>query len=288
MAPSTRNVAAGGDAIDPNIRNYMQSTLEDALAGIRETLANLTSAMETMGSQHNPNMPNNQMMNLGMGRTANQFSRLAKVEFPKFHGSNVRDWAFRCEQFFLIDNTPEVEKVKIASVHLDEKALLWHRQFVRLVGENVGWEMYKTAIIQRFGSVFEDPMAELKNAKSDKSAKEYQDLFDTLLCRVDISPENALSLYLGGLPTELEMEVRMFKPRTLADAYYLTNLQEATLEAARKKNRPVSNMGGGRFGNGNVMRPPLLPTPVQNSFKPKPNNPTNAPMRKQLTQKEYQ
>ncbi|GJW96668.1 reverse transcriptase [Tanacetum coccineum] len=104
-----------------------------------------------------------------------------------------------------MDNTPEAEKVKIIFVHLDDKALLWHRQFVKIIGDNVGWEMYTTAIIQRFRYVFEDPMAALKNAKYEKSAKEYQDLFDTLLCRVDISQEHVVSLYLGGLPTELEI-----------------------------------------------------------------------------------
>ncbi|GJX32271.1 putative mitochondrial protein [Tanacetum coccineum] len=71
-------------------------------------------------------------------------------------------------------------------------------------------------------SIFEDPVSALKNAKYDKFAKEYQDLFDTLLCRVTISQEHAISLYLGGLPAELEMSVRMFKPATLADAYSLT------------------------------------------------------------------
>ncbi|GKE21329.1 hypothetical protein Tco_1432841 [Tanacetum coccineum] len=64
-----------------------------------------------------------------------------------FQGDNVRDWAFKCDQFFAVDNTPEGEKVKIVSVHLDDKALLWHRQFVKIIGDNVGWEMYKTAII---------------------------------------------------------------------------------------------------------------------------------------------
>nr|GEX66090.1 putative leucine-rich repeat protein, plant-type [Tanacetum cinerariifolium] len=43
---------------------------------------------------------------------------------------------------------------------------------------NVRWSEYKDAIIQRFRSVFEDPMDALKNAKYDKNAKEYHDLFD--------------------------------------------------------------------------------------------------------------
>ncbi|GJY34483.1 hypothetical protein Tco_0418952 [Tanacetum coccineum] len=183
-----------GDGVDPQTKSYVDVAMNE----IRQSLAALTSTIAAIGG------PNNQLVNPNVGRQANQFSRLAKVKFLKFQGDNVRDWAFKCDQFFAVDNTPEGEKVKII-----------------------------------FGYVFEDPMAALKNAKYEKNAKEYQDVFDTLLCRVDISPEHAVSLYLGGLPIELEMSVRMFQPRTLADACYLTNLQEATLEAVKKKNRPI-------------------------------------------------
>ncbi|GKE92462.1 hypothetical protein Tco_1573557, partial [Tanacetum coccineum] len=44
-------------------------------------------------------------------RQANQFSRLAKVEFLKFYGEDVLGWIFKCDQFFLIDSTPKEEKV---------------------------------------------------------------------------------------------------------------------------------------------------------------------------------
>ncbi|GKA24846.1 hypothetical protein Tco_0710879 [Tanacetum coccineum] len=67
---------------------------------------------------------------------------------------------------------------------------------------------------------------------------------------VDVSEEHVVSLYLGGLPTEIEMGVRMFRPKTLADAYQLTNLQEATLEAIKKKNKAVLSSQNGRFGGG--------------------------------------
>ncbi|GJY72280.1 hypothetical protein Tco_0475983 [Tanacetum coccineum] len=83
-------------------------------------------------------------------RQANQFIRLAKVEFPKFNGEDF----------------------------------------------------------------FDDPMVALKNAKYDKSAKDYQDIFDNLLCRVEVSEEQAISLYLGGLPTELEMASLLPVPAT--------------------------------------------------------------------------
>lgn len=45
-------------------------------------------------------------------------------------------------------------------------------------------------------------MTELKNMKY-----EYQDAFDHLLSRVDISEEHSVSFYLGGLPVETEMGV---------------------------------------------------------------------------------
>ncbi|GKG10932.1 hypothetical protein Tco_0342332, partial [Tanacetum coccineum] len=150
------------------------------------------------------------------------------------------------------------------SIHLDDKALLWHRQFVKILRDNVGWEMYKSAIIQRFGYVFEDPIAALKNAK------EYQDVFDKLLCQVDISPEHAVSLYLGRLAKEFEISVRMFKPRTLVDACYLTNLQEATLEAVKKKNRPAVSNNNSRYTYGsssdNISKPPSLALPSSNNY----------------------
>ncbi|GJS03348.1 reverse transcriptase [Tanacetum coccineum] len=75
--------------------------------------------------------------------------------------------------------------------------------------------------------------------KYQTNAKDYQDAFDTLLSRVDISEENVVSFYLGGLPAEIEMGVNMFRPKTFVDAYSLTKLQEATLEAIRKKNKIV-------------------------------------------------
>nr|GEW67942.1 reverse transcriptase [Tanacetum cinerariifolium] len=71
--------------------------------------------------------------------------------------------------------------------------------FLKFSREDVrGW-------IFRFGTVFDDPMAELKSVKYDNSAKEYQDKFDDLLSRVDISMEDSISLYLDGLPTKIEM-----------------------------------------------------------------------------------
>ncbi|GJV14851.1 gypsy/ty3 retroelement polyprotein, partial [Tanacetum coccineum] len=185
MAPATRTIASTSTNDEPVTRQYVG----DALAQIRQMITGL-------GAQNN----------LG-ARQASQYSRLAKVEFPKFYGEDL----------------------------------------IKSKGENFSWTEYKEAITLRFGLVYDDPMAALKNGKYDKSAKEDQDTFDNLLCRVEVSEEHVGSLYLGGMPTELEMSVRMFKRKTLTDAYCLTTLQEDTLEAVKKKSRPFVNQTNRRF-----------------------------------------
>nr|GEZ13929.1 hypothetical protein [Tanacetum cinerariifolium] len=197
-----------------------------------------------------------QELNQGMqGRpqNQNQFTRMTKVKFPKFLGDDVKGWIFRCELFFDIE------------ISLNTR---------------------------RFGTVFDDPISEMRKIKYQSNAKEYQDAFDTLLSRVDVSEEHVVSFYLGGLPAEIEMGVRMFKPTTLADAYQLTNYQESTLEAMRKKNKAAMNsqqgrVGGNGSGYGSNVKTPLLPLPSPTAnWKTKPNTPATVTVRKQMTQKE--
>nr|GFB43079.1 reverse transcriptase [Tanacetum cinerariifolium] len=119
-------------------------------------------------------------------------------------------------------------------------------------------------------------MYALKNVKYEKNAREYQDLFDALLCRVTISQEHVISLYFfgegGRLPTKLEMSVRMFKPATLVDAHSLTILQEAILDAMKKKHNPVGPPNTNTFDNG-----AYYGNASKLAIFSKPNTPVNAP-----------
>ncbi|GJT48766.1 hypothetical protein Tco_0974923 [Tanacetum coccineum] len=135
-------------------------------------------------------------------------------------------------------------------------------------------------------------MLELKNLKYETTARAYEDAFDTLLSRVEISEAHVISLFMGGLPAEIAMRVRMFKPKTLSDAYCLKILQEATLNAVKKKNKSVFGTNNTRFGNemvGNSFQKTLLSLPniPNNNVNPKPNTTMGRNNRK-LTQKEYE
>ncbi|GJY94615.1 putative mitochondrial protein [Tanacetum coccineum] len=94
---------------------------------------------------------------------------------------------FRVKQFFAIDNVHEEDKVKIMPIHLYDRALAWHLQFIKAHGNIVVWNVYEEGILKRFGSVNEDPMAELKNLKYGNNMKEYQSQFEQLLTQVDIT-----------------------------------------------------------------------------------------------------
>ncbi|GJU85417.1 gypsy type transposase [Tanacetum coccineum] len=177
-------------------------------------------------------------------RGNSQFSRVTKIEFPKFGGEDVRGWLFKCEQFFKVDNIAENNKVNLVSIHLFDLALMWHRQFVRFVGEDVGWTVYRNAILKRFDMLYDDPLGELKKLKQTTNMQEYIDAFDRLLCRIGLDEAQCISFFLVGLNSEIELAVRMFKPRTMAEVYELCKLKEAKMNVVNQKSRA-----------------PILPTP---------------------------
>ncbi|GJZ81437.1 hypothetical protein Tco_0646431 [Tanacetum coccineum] len=101
--------------------------------------------------------------NLDGGMRGNsQFSRVTKIELPKFRGED----------------------------------------FVRFMVEDVDWNAYRTAILKRFDVAYDDPLGELKKLKQTTHVQD-----------------------------EIELPVRMFKPRTLAEVYGLCKLEEAKVNA---------------------------------------------------------
>nr|GEV13973.1 gypsy/Ty3 retroelement polyprotein [Tanacetum cinerariifolium] len=224
MTPATRSITTTSNNDEEDMGARLRS-VENSLAQVTRALQELNQGMQ------------------GRPQNQNQFTRMTKVEFLKFLGDDVKGWIFRCEQFFDIDDSSEHQKVKLIYVHLFDTALLWHKQFIRLNGEAVSWNVYKKGILRRFGTVFDDPVSEMRKIKYQSNAKNYQDAFDTLLSRVDVT----------------------------------------TLEAMRKKNKAAMNSQQGRVGgNGsgyesNVKTPLLsLPSPTVN-WKTKPNTPATIP-----------
>ena len=50
-------------------------------------------------------------------------TKFSKQNFSTFNGENPTGWVYKCERVFKYDEVPEQEKVGIASIHLEGKAL---------------------------------------------------------------------------------------------------------------------------------------------------------------------
>ncbi|GJT05969.1 gypsy/ty3 retroelement polyprotein [Tanacetum coccineum] len=210
--------------VDKSTRNYVTSIVTPLNDKIESMSARIEELL--LARQYNNN-----------GEGTSRVSRISKLEFLKFYGDDVQGWMFQVKQFFSIDNVSEGDKVRMVSIHMYDTTLTWHLQFIKSHGETVNW--YEEAVLKRFGSINEDPMAELKNLRYGSSIKDYQSNFERLLNLVVISEHQSISMFIAGLPAAIELNVRMFRPRTLSDAFSLASLQEATLVVINKKNNPL-------------------------------------------------
>ncbi|GJW35690.1 reverse transcriptase [Tanacetum coccineum] len=171
--------------------------------------------------------------------------------------------------FFKIDNVQEQMKIDLAAMHVYDKALNWHQQFVKKIKEfETNWFC-----------------ASLPN------------LFEELLNKLELTKSYVVSLFVGGLKDEISMPIRMFKLSSLTDAFSMAKMQETTNFSMKPRcnSTPSTHKyaNSGYVNRGNSLLPKLVsntltlhaPTPVNNGGNggQKANS---VPFRKQLTQKE--
>ncbi|GKF41998.1 hypothetical protein Tco_0125340, partial [Tanacetum coccineum] len=94
------------------------------------------------------------------------YGKLIMIELIKFSGDDVKDWVYRCKQFFKVDGVPDGRKIQLASMHMFDAALV--------------------EVVKRFGVLYDDPIVELKNLKQTGSVQHYQEAFEALLNKVDL------------------------------------------------------------------------------------------------------
>ncbi|XP_022024279.1 uncharacterized protein LOC110924592 [Helianthus annuus] len=178
-------------------------------------------------------------------------ARLTKIEFPRFKADDLTSWLFKVEQFFQLDRVSDATKVRLAAIHFEEKALQWYQSFTgqRIEGEVLTWVELIEALKVRFGKLFDDPMTDLKNLKQISSVQEYHDKFDAIISRLQLPMEYALICFMAGLEEEIQLQVRIFNPKNIQEAFCVAKLQEATIKAKK-----------GRVG----FKPPILPNPSNN------------------------
>ncbi|GJV98200.1 reverse transcriptase [Tanacetum coccineum] len=201
--------------LDDQTKAFIQQLIDSAMAGIQSSFQD---ALQQVVLQQDYLKVDVQQLKNGEGSSSGgsrlQFGRITKLEFPKF---------------FSVEHVDDANKVKLASIHFFDSALVWHQQFEKLNGNLVSWEDYQKALLATFDTDFEDPLSELKNLKCDSTVQKYHEKFEFLLNKVEMPEAHAISLFLGGMPQSVSLPVRMFKPKSLSHTASLCKLQEATI-----------------------------------------------------------
>nr|GEX48691.1 hypothetical protein [Tanacetum cinerariifolium] len=133
------------------------------------------------------------------------YGKLIRIEFLKFSGDDVKDWVYRCKQFFKVNGVFDGRKIQLAFMHVFDVALVWYQQYVKKYPHNTPWEHFETGPVQT-----------------------YQEAFEALLNRVDLTELVAMSMFMGGLKPEVGTPMRMFQGTTLSETYRLDRMQEVT------------------------------------------------------------
>ncbi|KAF2297563.1 hypothetical protein GH714_038717 [Hevea brasiliensis] len=132
-----------------------------------------------------------------------------ELEFPRFSGEGLEGWLLRVDYLFEVANVAADDRVKMAVLHLEGKALQWHQRFFKVKGPtaSLDWGAYVGAITARFGSNgYEDPLADLRNLKQVSSLQDYLDAFDEIYPKAGLRKDQALSFLSFGLEENKEDE----------------------------------------------------------------------------------
>ncbi|KAF2293101.1 hypothetical protein GH714_036672 [Hevea brasiliensis] len=98
----------------------------------------------------------------------NPWGSNTKLEFPHFNGEGLKGLLLRSEYFFEVGRITLENRVKVAALQLEGKAIEWHQGFVKIKGSEAyeSWDEYVKVLGARFGShPFDDSLAELRNLR---------------------------------------------------------------------------------------------------------------------------
>lgn len=128
-----------------------------------------------------------------------------KIEIPHFNGEDAEDWVFKIQELFHVHGTPEEQRIKFASFHMEGAAYAWNKwvmknQLVR------NWREFLEALLLRLGtSLYDDPKAALKELKQSSTVAEYQSQFEALSTKVSrLSEQWLVSFFIVGLQENLK------------------------------------------------------------------------------------
>ncbi|PNX92763.1 Ty3/gypsy retrotransposon protein [Trifolium pratense] len=168
-----------------------------------------------------------------------------KLEVPRFDGQDAIGWIFKITQFFDFHNTPENDRLTIASFYMDGPALSWFQWMTRNNLIN-SWHDLLLTLETRFApSFYDDPRGALFKLTQTGSVNQYLNDFERIANRVMGLPHPfLLSCFISGLSPEIRREVQALQPISLPHATALAKIQEDKINDRRRTfrlNKPTAS-----------------------------------------------
>ena len=206
-----------------------QSTLSDKYTDLSDKVDTILDHLRLKDTSQHPSPPNPQF---------HQHNPV-KLDIPRFDGRDPLGWIFKISQLFEYQNTPEEERITVASFYLDGAALSWYQWMFRN-GFITSWSGFLQALESRFAPTFyDDPKGALFKLTQRGNVNEYLTEFEPLANRViGLPPLFLLSCFISGLTPEIQREVLALQPISLPQAIALAKLQEDKLRDRRASTRP--------------------------------------------------
>ena len=168
-------------------------------------------------------------------------TRYSKLNFPTFEGENPEGWVYKCERFFKYNEVPKLEKVGIASIHLEGKVIDWFQGHEASV-KDLNWEALATNITARFGQgTYDNTIGQITKLRQISYVHIYQEQFEALMVRTKgLKEDFFVQCFISGLRDTIKNQVMIFQPTTLSWPIRLALLKENTIKAMIKEAKPSS------------------------------------------------
>ena len=219
---------------DHGTRKTTTNHLEDAIPRLTNSQANLTERYTNLSDRVDSILDHLRIcdahQNQPSSNNSNNHRNSVKLDIPRFDGRDPLGWIFKINQLFQYQNTPEEERITVASLYLNGAALSWY-QWMFSNGFITSWQGFLQALESRFAPTFYDnPKGALFKLVQRGSVNNYLTEFEKLANRVvGLPPPFLLSFFISGLNPELRCEVLALQLIFLLQATALVKLQEDKL-----------------------------------------------------------
>lgn len=145
-------------------------------------------------------------------------------------------------------NIHDHDKVAVASIHFEGKAMEWYYQ-ISLEGRLITWEHFMELISNRFGDLKESRVfTEICKLKVKGSLEDYIDKFQELRSHLLMFQKGhyddsfLIHCFVSGLSDKMRKCLEISAPQNLTQTIEVARMHEATIEAASERNRGPSRV----------------------------------------------